>query len=227
MVTVEPGRRLDIGVTWKAIFLGLVVGLVAQFVLTLLGVAIGLSALDVAGQGTNAKGVGLGAGLWALVVPILAWFLGAFAAAWASGVFSRAAGVLQGIATWGLGLVTVLFLIGSGVTGAISSSFGAIGQSAQAIGQSGVVKRGDVARGAEEMQQRAEQKLGQLGPADAQAATEAAAKGAWVAFAAAVLSLGAAVLGGASGARRIARRIEVERREDRTRPTPPLVTRTT
>jgi hypothetical protein len=227
-VEVEPVRRLELGLSWRAIFVGLVVGLATQFILTLLGVAIGLSVLDVAGPGSNAKGVGIGAGIWTLVVPIISWYLGAYSASYASGVYDRGVGVLHGITQWGLGLVLVLFVFSSGVSGLISKTFGAVGTTAQTLSQSGLVQRSDVKKLQNSgVQEQAQQKLSNLGPEDAQAAASGAAKGAWGAFVAAILSFAAACLGGAAGTRTLMHRSELPggRRRDR-EPLQPLTPRT-
>lgn len=205
--SLDQPRRLDIGLSWRAIFAGLIAGLVAQFVLTLLGVAIGLSALDVTGQNRNVGGVGLGAGIYAILVPIVAWFVGAYVAAYCSGVLDKGIGVIHGVTAWGAGLLFVVYLLSTGVTGLVSSVFGVAGQSAQALGQSGLVNRQDVQE-LQGAQQRAQQQLGQLGAQDAQKAADTAATGAWASFFAAILSLGAAALGGAVGAGAIEKRLQ-------------------
>lgn len=221
----EPVRRFDLGLSWRAIFVGLVVGLSAQFLLTLLGLAIGLSTIDITGSNTNAQGVGIGAAIWALVVPIISWFLGAYSASYASGVYNKNIGVLHGMTTWGLGLMCVLFLLGSGISNAVSATFGVIGTTAQTLSQSGLVKRSDLQqlqRG--DVQQKAQQQLNQVNSQDAQRAARDAAKGAWAAFAAAILSFGAACLGGAAGSRVLMGRFgDVERRDRETPMRPPII----
>jgi hypothetical protein len=206
--SLDQPRHLDLGLSWRAIFAGLVVGLVTQFILTLLGVAVGLSALDVAGAGQNARGVGVGAGLWALLVPIASWFLGAYVAAYASGVYDRGMGVVHGVTSWGMGLFLVIFLLTSGVTGAVSGLFGVAGTVARTAAQSGLVSPQQAQQAqqlAQQGAQGAQRQLGQVSEQDAQKAADAAAKGAWGTFALAVLSLGAAALGGALGAGRVHR----------------------
>lgn len=214
---------MELGISWRAIFLGLFVGLATQFLLTLLGLAIGLTALDVTGQG-NVGGLGIGAGIWAAVVPIISWFFAAYVAAYASGALHKASGVLHGLAVWAVGLIAVMWLFGMGLGGAISGALGFAGEGAQAVGQSGLVQRGEVQQQGQQLQQQA----GQLGAQDAQQAADVAAGGAWGLFAAALLSLGAALLGGALGTRTLEHRV-VQREEHRRVPptTPPLTPRTT
>ena len=65
VVAEHPVFRLK----WGAVFAGLVVALALQVVLTLLGTAIGLSAV---GPGTSARGIGIGAGIWMIVTALIA-----------------------------------------------------------------------------------------------------------------------------------------------------------
>lgn len=218
----ETTRRLEIGISWRAIFLGLFVGLATQILLSLLGIAIGLTALDVTGQG-NAGGVGIGAGIWAALVPIISWFFAAYVAAYSSGALHRASGVLHGLAVWAVGLIFTVWLFGMGLGGVLSGAAGLVGQGSQAAAQSGLVQRGEV----QQQQQQLQQQVGQLGAQDAQQAADAAAGGAWGLFGAAFLSLLASLIGGAMGTRSLENRV-VRKEEHRRVPptTPPLTPRT-
>ncbi|MFM2153686.1 MAG: hypothetical protein RL199_2121 [Pseudomonadota bacterium] len=207
MVAVESVRRVDVGPSWRAIFAGVVLGFVTQFVLTLLGVAVGLSSLDVGAAGSNVRSVGLGTGLWTLLSAVVSWFVGAAFASYLSGGLVRVWGVLHGLTTWGVGLLVVLSLLGSGMAGALSSGFGLVGKSAELFGRSGPARQ-QLQQGARELGREAQEKLGQLGPEEARQAADAAAMGAWGALFTVVLSLGAAAAGGAFGASRLERRFE-------------------
>lgn len=215
MTSMEAGRRIELGLTWRSIFVGLVVGLAVQFVLTPLGVAVGLGSFDA----SSARIVGMGTGLWTALVAIAAWFAGGYACAWSSGVFDRRTGALQGVVSWGLGLFLVLFLVGSSVSGAISAGFGLASEGARAAA---MLKGPATAQEAKELGQAAQQRLGKVGPEQAEAVAGVAAKGAWGAFFVAMLSFGAAAYGGAAGARGIERR--AVRTQRQTAPTPPFMT---
>jgi hypothetical protein len=204
---VDVDRRVELGLSWRSIFVAVVVGLAVQFVFTLLGVAIGLTALDVTGADQNARGVGFGAGLWTLVVAVLAWFLGAYVGSWSSGAFNRATGIVHGVTAWGIGLFLILALVGSSITGAISTGFGLVSEGAKAAGSTGLVQRRDLERGSQALEESARQ-LEESVPGTAQKVATTAARGAWGAFFTAALSLGAAAVGGAAGARRLQRRSE-------------------
>lgn len=219
----ETTRRIEIGISWRAIFLGLFVGLASQILLSLLGIAIGLTAIDLTGQGQQGQGLGIGAGIWAALVPILSWFFAAYVAAYASGALHRASGVLHGLAVWAVGLIFSLWLLGMGLGGVLSGAVGLVGQGTQAAAESGLVQRGEIEQGQQQLQQR----VGQLGTQDAQQAADVAAGGAWGLFGAAFLSLLASLLGGALGTRTLENRV-VRKEEHRRVPptTPPLTPRT-
>jgi hypothetical protein len=219
MVAVESVRRVDVGPSWRAIFAGVVLGVVTQFLLTLLGVAVGLSSLDVGSTGTNVRSVGIGAGLWTLASGVIAWFVGAAFASYLSGSLERATGIIHGLTTWGVGFFVVVSLLSSSVAGVLSSGFGLVGRGAQLFGSPGQMQQG-----ARELGRQAEEKAGQLGPEEARQAADAAAKGAWGAFFTAVLSLGAAAGGGAFGTQRLQRRFEKPGRPLVERPVTPVMT---
>jgi hypothetical protein len=224
MVAVETVRRVDVGLSWRAIFAGVVLGVVTLFLLTLLGVAVGLSSVEVTSTGTNFRSIGLGAGLWTLFTTLVSWFVGAAFASFLSGCLERGTGVVHGLTTWGVGFFLVLSLVGSSIVGVLSSGFGLVGQGAQLFGSSGLARQQEVQQGAKEAGREAQQRLGQLGPEDARQATSAAAKGAWGAFFTAALSLGAASAGGAYGTRRLQRRYEKPGRPIVERPVVPVMT---
>jgi hypothetical protein len=226
-LAAEPLRRFDLGLSWRAIFVGLVVGLSAQFLLTLLGIAIGLSSLDLTGADVNVRGVGLGAAVWSLAVPIAAWFLGAYVASYVSGISDRRVGLLHGLSTWALGLLVFLFLLGTGLSGALSSSSGTIGAAAQTLSRAGLV-RGDAFSDLQggNLQGQAQKRLNRMDAQEVQHATHEIAKGAWAAFATGLLSLGAACLGGVAGGERVYAHFGARDRADRKPPLqPPLVPR--
>ena len=69
----EPHLRTAFRLSWGAVFAGLVVATVLQIVLTLLGTAVGLAAWD---PGESARGLGLGAGIWAIFSILISLFMG-------------------------------------------------------------------------------------------------------------------------------------------------------
>ncbi|HJV51043.1 MAG TPA: hypothetical protein VJ652_06280 [Noviherbaspirillum sp.] len=111
------GRRpLFSAVRWGAVFAGVVVGISAQLLLTLLGIATGLSVTDIA-QGET---VGTGPLWWAGLSMLVAAFVGGYVAARMSGLKRRADGVLHGAVSWAVS--TILFaMLATSIGGALAS----------------------------------------------------------------------------------------------------------
>lgn len=96
-------RPLFPTIRWGAVFAGVAVGVSVQLVLTLLGIASGLSAIDVA-QG---EPVGTGALLWAGASMLISAFVGGYVAARMTGLKRKVDGVLHGVVSWSV--TTLLF----------------------------------------------------------------------------------------------------------------------
>lgn len=116
---------------WGAIFAGVVVGVALQAVLTLLGIATGLSTLSI-GAGETASGtVPL---LWAGIGMLIAAFLGGYVAARASGLKRKSDGLLHGLTAWAVSTLLFLLLAASAGDSLLGGIFGGMGE---AISQSG------------------------------------------------------------------------------------------
>jgi hypothetical protein len=109
-----------------------------------LGLALGLSTIN-PDNPESAKASGIFTGIWGLVVPLIALFIGGAIASRGAGVLSRGGGALHGLVMWGLTTILGAYLIGnllasvlSGVTnlgvGAAKAGGSAIGQRAQEFG---------------------------------------------------------------------------------------------
>lgn len=98
-------RPLTPAIRWGAVLAGVAVGISVQLALTLLGVATGLSATDVAT--TEGSTLGRGALMWAGVSMLIAALAGGYVAARMSGLKRKADGVLHGVVAWSV--TTLLF----------------------------------------------------------------------------------------------------------------------
>jgi hypothetical protein len=112
-----PARRgLTPAVRWGAVVAGVAVGIAVQLALTLLGVASGLSSLDIAGG--NGASIGRGALIWAGISMLIASLVGGYVAARMTGLKRKADGVLHGVVTWSV--TTMLFAtLASSATGSM------------------------------------------------------------------------------------------------------------
>ncbi|MBA2351836.1 MAG: hypothetical protein H0V78_08620 [Burkholderiales bacterium] len=121
-------------IRWSAILAGLVVGLATHMLLTLLGVAAGLTAVDPMAQDAVGN-IPVAAGIWNGLSMLVAAFVGGFIAARMCGLSRLSDGLLHGFVSWGATTLLLAYLTTTAVTGAIGSAFGFIGQSVQTIGQ--------------------------------------------------------------------------------------------
>lgn len=109
-------------ISWSAVFAGVLVAIVAQILLTLLGLGIGLSTVDPVTEQNPTSGLGTGSAIWYIVSSLLSLFIGGWVAGRLAGAPRSFDGVLHGVLTWSLAtLITIYFLtttIGSLIGGA-------------------------------------------------------------------------------------------------------------
>ncbi|MFC5061922.1 hypothetical protein [Actinomycetospora atypica] len=167
----RPERMQD-RVHWGPVWAGVLVALPVFLVLQLLFFALGI--LDL---GTDGEGQGTAASIVSAVLALIAFFVGGLMAGSTAASRDSDEGLLHGVLTWAVGIVSILglALLGAGaLLGSLSSVAGQLGGQA---GQAG---------------QAAGQTAGQIDPAQA---LEAAQQGAgWAA-----LALGLTVLASALG----------------------------
>ncbi|RFA25759.1 hypothetical protein CAI21_18515 [Alkalilimnicola ehrlichii] len=129
----EDPRRLR----WGAIFGGAFVALGVWALLYVFGLAVGLVSVDVTAGGLSFPG--LFAGIWAVIAPIVALFVGGYVAARSAGAQDRMSGAIHGAVLWGfatvLGMVAVWMLVSALIAGAVGLGQGLVGVAQQANGQ--------------------------------------------------------------------------------------------
>jgi len=203
-------------VSWGAVFAGLVIATALQVVLTVLGAAIGLTALDGADSG---RAFGVGAGIWALLVPLVTLFVGGLTAGRLANVRDRADGFIHGALVWGLSLLLATYLLGTGASRVLGGTLNLAGNlTGGAVSAAGsVASRPDLdaddvqdarTRAAAEARERGvteqdvENKVAEVRESAGEVADKAqavAAGGAWLALLALGLSLAAAAFGAMRG----------------------------
>jgi len=123
--------------SWGAIFGGAVTALGLWILLYAFGLAVGLSGLDPANP-NSARSSGIFTGVWALIAPLIALFVGGWVAGRGSSVLSRAHGASHGLVMWGLttllGASMVAVVMSAVVGGALSVGKAAISAGGSAIG---------------------------------------------------------------------------------------------
>lgn len=133
-------------ISWPAIFAGLFVVLAVQLILSLLGIAIGFSAIDPnQPSGTpDASTFGISSAVWFVISMWLALLAGSWAAAWLAGVARPIDAILHGVVTWAITLIVLVYLLGSAVGGIIGGTLNLAG----GIARTGVQAAGTAAGGA-------------------------------------------------------------------------------
>ena len=99
-------------ISWGAVFAGAVVALGIWAMLFALGLAVGLISLD-PGDPSTLRSSGLFAGIWGMVAPLVALFVGGLVASRSAGVLRRVDAGIHGLVMWGLSTVTGAWLVGS------------------------------------------------------------------------------------------------------------------
>jgi len=120
MATIQASDVLPVRsrVSWPAILAGAVIALTVYFVLTLFGVALGLS---VSGH-MDENRLGWAAGVWALVSMLLALFVGGYVGTRCTVGENKTEAALTGIVVWGVVFSALSFL----TAGAINTGLNAI-----------------------------------------------------------------------------------------------------
>lgn len=116
-------------VRWGGVTSGLSIVLGTILLLTALGLAIGITAVGdprTATDGT-ASGIGLGAGIWAGLTLLMAYFLGGLVSTRVTDRPDSGGALIHGALVWTLASVFLLWLIGQGLSFGLSSLFGALG----------------------------------------------------------------------------------------------------
>ncbi|KFE65298.1 hypothetical protein [Hyalangium minutum] len=118
---VEAIPGVPFKLSWGAIFGGTFVALGVWILLYALGLALGFSSVDPNNPG-SAKSAGIGTGIWSLIAPLIALFVGGLVAARTAGVVDKMGGALHGAVLWGLTTLVGVIVMGM----ALSSLLGAV-----------------------------------------------------------------------------------------------------
>ncbi|HEV2074592.1 MAG TPA: hypothetical protein VGR29_13260 [Thermomicrobiales bacterium] len=179
--SVEVKNRVQFG----PIVAGILTAIASMLVLTVLGLAIGASALEPREVG---EGVGTAATIWGIASAIISFFLGGWVAAKTAAVAGVGSGMINGFIVGAGILALVLWLVGSGLGAAIGLIGSNVGDIANIVQDAGVTT--------DEAQQQTEQATTQV---EAPNSFEAVRDSAWGTLAGLLLPLVAGAAGGAVG----------------------------
>lgn len=193
---VTPTDRIR----WGPIIAGLFTALSTLALLSVLGLAIGLSNAD---TGDRLRDFGLGAGIWGAISSLLAFALGGWMAANSAATRGKTNGLLNGAMVWLVAVPLMLYLLGGGLSALLGTAANVAGNVA---GQAAAGAIDDPA-----VQATAQAAVPAIPPANqvipdevtpqTAAAADRAADAAWGTLLSLLLGLLAAALGGYLGAR--------------------------
>lgn len=181
---VQVKNRVQFG----PIIAGVLTAITTLLILSVLGLAIGTSAIEPREAGES---LGIGAAIWGIASALIAFFVGGWVAAKTAAVAGPGSGLVNGFMVGAAILALILWLTGSGVSaliGTLGSNIGDIVNVAQDQGAS--------AQQAQDAQQQAQEQLEQVDPNQAFNTVRDAA---WGTLAGIVIPLVASALGGLVG----------------------------
>ena len=212
----DPEREVEIPaaynldrdrVRWGPIVAGLCTALTSLLILSLLGLAFGLTVVNAgtaAAQGGAPEGLGRNSAIWGALSGLIAFFLGGWVSGRSAAVFGRGWGALNGALVFLVAVPVILWLASMGL-GTVLGTLGTFAGSLNA--DPGTAQQ--AAQGATDQARQAAQNVQ---PLDVARAAETARNTAWGTLLGMALGLGASALGGMLGTRR---ELEVNRRTGR------------
>lgn len=111
-------------VSWGAVWSGVALALVVQFILNLLGVGLGVTALD---YGTAVSSLSAGAISWWIVSGIIAAFVGGFTAGRLAGGTRESTCAWHGLTSWAASIVLITLLVIAGGSALIGGAMNVTG----------------------------------------------------------------------------------------------------
>jgi len=124
----EGGPPVGPRLRWSGVMSGVILALGIVLLLTALGLAIGITAVGdprAATSGT-ATGLGIGAGFWAALTLLVAYFLGGLVSTMVTDRPDRGGALVHGALVWTLASGFLLWLLGQGISLGASGLLGAL-----------------------------------------------------------------------------------------------------
>lgn len=117
-------------IRWGAVFAGVASGTASYLLLTLLGVAIGLTAINPASS-EPVGNVPFATGIWTGISLLISAFIGGYVSARMSGLSRATDGMLHGFVSWAATTLLYVILTTSAVGAILGGTFRVVGQAAQ------------------------------------------------------------------------------------------------
>lgn len=134
-VLVEPSTTGKL--SWGGLIGGLFVAVGVWLLLTVLGLAVNLSAIDPNDPTSSLRGAGVASGIWSVVVWIIALFVGGAVAGYSSGILERPRGAIHGFVLWSLATILSIFMIAGVLRTVVKGTLAAAESAVAAAGLAG------------------------------------------------------------------------------------------
>lgn len=139
MIATTVERDVGVGrsrISWGAVIAATVVSLGVWILLYAFGLAVGFTTLTPTDAGSW-RATGIGTGIWSVIAPLIALFIGGLIASRESTVIRRLDAAVHGAVLWGLTAVLGLFLIGSLMTSLVGGAANLIGGTVSTAAEAG------------------------------------------------------------------------------------------
>jgi hypothetical protein len=122
---------------WSAVFAGWLVATAIAFLLYVLGLAVGFSAIDASDVEASAKGLGIGTAVWLVLTWATSLFLGGMFASWLDGTTDRSLGSMHGVGVWALATTVSVVMVALGFTNVVQGGASLLKGGATAVAAGG------------------------------------------------------------------------------------------
>jgi len=139
------GNAAGLRESWGGIWGGVLVAIGLLLLLTVLGVAIGVTAVDPGD--TEASTVGTGVGVWSGLSLLIALFVGGLVSTRIGAIFDRTTGFFEGALVWAVSVLLMIYLATTGIGMLAGGAFKLVSGVGSAVGmmsQDGDGSSGDV-----------------------------------------------------------------------------------
>jgi ABC-type transport system involved in multi-copper enzyme maturation permease subunit len=198
------GAFEGLNISWGGVFGGVLAGIGTLLLLSSLGLAIGVSAVDP--TRTDGADIGRGAAIWTGLTLLVALFVGGWASTRLSMLWERTTAMFEGVLVWVLSLILILYLAASGISLIAGGMLGSVA-TGEATSRTEAA-RGDPAQAAAQIGSDVDDLASRATQNGSAAQVQPrVAMSAWITFGALLLSLIAAIAGAAVGRRGVVGRV--------------------
>lgn len=116
-------------ISWQAIFGGIIIALAMELLLTVLGASVGSTVgMQNPQDDATTHAIGIGLGIWFILVSIISLYLGGWVAGRMSGLTRSKEGALHGFVTWGAVTLVGVYLVSATAGSILNMSTRLLGQ---------------------------------------------------------------------------------------------------